>query len=211
VTSQNTPERDRRDHILPQGYLEGFTIPSKPGRLWVHDIERRDWFESSPKAVAAERGYYDYSEGSKPDATADQAFAEFEIDFPPLVRDLVASGFADWTKHVDFLVRYSQMIRARSSLFRQETLQQANHSTFLQVEEVLEVGPNPDRPGETLTRIRYSECERPPEAYLKNMTITNMRSEIAKGAGEFAGWNWHVRVTDEPRDYERQRCCVNRV
>ena len=59
--------RGRRDHLLPQGYLEGFTNPSKPGRLSVYSIERRESFESAPRGVAAIKGFYDYSPGSVPD------------------------------------------------------------------------------------------------------------------------------------------------
>ena len=47
----------------------------------MFNIERGNWFESSPGSVAAERAFYDYSDGSEPDATADQAFAEFENIF----------------------------------------------------------------------------------------------------------------------------------
>jgi hypothetical protein len=199
VTPQKTPDRNRLDHILPQGYLEGFTIPSKQGRLWVFNIDRGNWFESSPGSVAAERGYYDYSEGSEPDATADQSFAEFESRLPPVRRELVAGNFSGWTKHRDFLVCYSQMLRARSDLFRREVLNQANNATFLKVEEVLQTRPSLTRPGETEMQIRYSEPETQShdqrDAFFKNMSITKMRAEIDKGAGEFAGWNWHLRLT----------------
>ena len=42
MTPQKIAQRNRLDHILPQGYLEGFTSPSnsKEGRLWVFNIER---------------------------------------------------------------------------------------------------------------------------------------------------------------------------
>jgi hypothetical protein len=181
--------------------LEGFTIPSKEGRLWVFDIERRNWFESSPGNVAAERAFYDYSESSEPDATADQAFREFETSFPPLRRELVASKFSGWTRHREFLVRYSQMLRARSNLFRQEVLKEANNATFLKVEEVLQTRPNPDKPGETEIQIRYSDFDMQNNAhraaFFKNMSITKMRMEIGKGAGEFAGWHWGLRFTGD--------------
>src|ERR1700722_17005659 len=173
VASEKATDRNRLDHILPQGYLEGFTIPSKEGRLWVFDIERRKWFESSPRTVAAERAYYDYSEGSDPDATADQAFKQFETNFPPIRQELVASKFSGWTKHREFLVRYSQMVRARSNLFRHEVLQEVHDATFLKMEEVHRT------------------------ALLKNLSITKMRIEIGKGAGEFAGWHFGLRFTED--------------
>ena len=201
MMTQRAPERNRLDHILPQGYLEGFTAPSKEGRLWVFNIEQGTWFESGPGGVAAERGYYDYSPGSEPDATADQAFAEFESNFPPLIRELVASGFFGWARHREFLVRYSQMLRARSDLFRQEVLKAANTATFLKVEEVLQTRPSRDRPGETEIQVRYSDFEIRSNAFrdaiFKNLSITKMRAEIARGAGELDGWNWHLRFTTD--------------
>src|SRR5271166_4101966 len=106
--------RGRLDHLLPQGYLDGFTNPSKPGRLSVFSIERQQWFESAPRRVAAIKGFYDYSPGSAPDQTADQAFKEIEDRFPNVRRELVASGFSGWQAHLDFLLQYAQMLRARS-------------------------------------------------------------------------------------------------
>jgi hypothetical protein len=196
VAPQKVPDRNRLDHILPRGYLDGFTIPSKEGRLWVFNIEERRWFESSPASVAAAHGFYDYSEGTNPDATADEAFAEFEHNFPTLRRKLVACNFVGWTKHRDFLVRYSQMLRARSNLFREEVLKEAHNATFLKVDEVLETRPSATRPGEMEFRVKYSHFEAQSKPHLfKNLSITKMRSEIAKGAGEFAGWHWCLRFT----------------
>jgi hypothetical protein len=202
VTPLKLRERNRLDHILPQGYLEGFTVPSSgQGHLWVYNTERGNWFRSAPGAVAAERGFYDYSEGSDADASADQAFAKFETNFPPLVRELVKNNFSGWTKHCDFLVRYAQMLRARSTLFRQEVLRQTQHATFLRVEEVLQTMPHPDKPGQAMCQIRYSPYDMAYDqnrnALLKNLTITRMRAEIAKGAGEFDGLNWHLRLASD--------------
>src|SRR5450631_2943444 len=123
--SATAPPRGRRDHLLPQGYLEGFTNPSKPGTLSVFCIERQLWFESTPRQVAAIKGFYDYSPGSAPDQTADQAFKEFEDRFPNVRRDLVANGFSRWQSHLDFLLRYAQMLRARSELFRKQSVSNA--------------------------------------------------------------------------------------
>jgi Protein of unknown function (DUF4238) len=131
------PPRGRLDHLLPQGYLEGFTNPSTPGRLSVFSIERQRWFESTPRKVAAINGFYDYSPDSAPDQTADQAFKEFEDRFPNVRRELVASGFSGWQSHLDFLLRYAQMLRARSELFREQTVTNARQQRIVRVKEVL--------------------------------------------------------------------------
>jgi hypothetical protein len=199
MTPQKAQDRNRLDHILPRAYLEGFTIPSKEERLYTFNIEQRRWFETGTGNVAASHGFYDYSLNGQPDATADQAFKEFEDNFPPLRRDLLATNFSYWTKHRDFLVRYSQMLRARSNLFREQVLKQADSSTFLTLGEVLQTRPSVDRPGEIDVRYKYSDFE--PEtderrdALFKNLSITEMRAEIAKGAGEFTGWHWCLRFT----------------
>ena len=74
-----------------------------------------------------------------------------------------------------------------------------NQNVEQKVEEVLQVSPNPDRPEDTRTQIRYSHLDmsnNPDRNTLfKNMSITKMRKEIEKGAGEFAGWNWYLRLT----------------
>jgi hypothetical protein len=192
MTPKIPPERNRRDHILPRGYLEGFTdTGQKDGVLHVFRIEKRSWlkFAISPVRVGAERGYYDYSEDGTPDATADEVFLPFETRFPKIRRDLVANGFSAWTAHRDFLVRYSQMLRARSRLFRQEVLEEANSSVFLNVEEVL-----------TETQLRYSHFEpqgAQRDGLFKNLSITKMREEIKRGAGEFASWHWCLRFTTD--------------
>jgi hypothetical protein len=75
--------RNRKDHILPQGYLDGFTGPD--GFLHVYDISAPKWsFRSKTENVACERAFYDYSKGVNPDQTADQAFQEYEDYFPNL-------------------------------------------------------------------------------------------------------------------------------
>jgi hypothetical protein len=189
MTPSTSPARNRRDHILPKGYLTGFTDTGREdGRLYAINVDRQSWFTTSPASVASQRGYYDYSENASPDATADQAFEEFESKFPPLRRELVTSGFSDWTKHREFLVSYSQMLRARSELFRQEALEQVNNSTLLTVAEV--------KP----TSLTYTEFDPQDDERLslfKNLTITKMREEIKRGAGDFAGWHWCLRFTSD--------------
>lgn len=199
MTPQKAQARNRLDHILPRSYLEGFTIPSKEGRLYAFNIEQRSWFETGTGNVAAANGFYDYSLDGQPDATADEVFCEFETQFPLLRRELLDTNWSAWTKHRDFLVRYSQMLRARSTLFREQVLKQANSSTFLTLGEVVQTRPSVDTPGRTEVAYKYSdfnpETTARRDALFKNMSITQMRAEIAKGAGEFTGWHWCLRFT----------------
>jgi hypothetical protein len=84
-----TVPRKRLDHLLRQGYSEGFT--NRQGKLSVLDTAKQRWFETLPKSVAAVRGFYDYSEGAQPDRTADEALQEFEDNFPALRREIVSN------------------------------------------------------------------------------------------------------------------------
>jgi hypothetical protein len=89
-------DKNRKDHILPQGYLDGFT--GMKGLLQVFHIEERRWFPEGTAGVAWERGFYDYSDGVNPDQTADEAFRASVITLNPAIRDRVKSGHREWPK-----------------------------------------------------------------------------------------------------------------
>jgi Protein of unknown function (DUF4238) len=189
--------RGRLDHLLPQGYLEGFTNPSTPGRLSVFGIERQQWFESTPRKVAAINGFYDYSPDSAPDQTADQAFKEFEERFPNIRRELVANRFSGWQSHLEFLLRYAQMLRSRSELFRKQTVTNARQKRMVRVKEVF------NDPASGKTSIKYEELTETAEErekFFRNMAITTMRLEIAKGAAFFSQLHWCLRIATAVTD-----------
>jgi len=184
------PSRGRLDHLLPQGYLEGFTNPSS-GRLSVFSVERRQWFETIPRKVAAIRGFYDYPPGSAPDQTADQAFKEFEDRFPNIRRELVANKFSAWRTHLDFLLRYAQMLRARSERFRDQSVDRSRQRPMVRVKEVFN-DPVSGNTGITYEELTETAEER--EKLFRNMAITTMRGEISKGAAFFSELHWCLRV-----------------
>ena len=184
--------RNRLDHILPQGYLEGFINFPDGGTLSVCGIREKRWFESGTRKVGAVRGFYDYAPGSPPDQTADECFARLEARFPIVRRELVLNGFSGWTSHLDFLLQYAQMLRARSILFREHALLKARGRTMFAVEEVVEDGD--------WTSLKVKPLELGDEdraVLLRNMTITTMRGEIAQGAGLFSGLHWCLRFTSD--------------
>jgi hypothetical protein len=193
------PARNRLDHILPRSYLEGFTNPSSQGQLSVFDRRGRCWFEASPTTAGAEKGFYDYSPGSTPDITADAAFSALESRFPVVRKELIASSFAAWGTHREFLLEYAQMLRARSRLFRAQAMGYARQSIIGVVEEVVEE-ENPTGPGTIRTGLKVKpyapQDEARHEQRLRNITITQMCMEIAKGAGLFSGLHWCLRVTE---------------
>lgn len=194
ISGQTEPLRGRLDHLLPQGYLKGFTDPSTPGQLSVYDIRKEQWFQSGTARVAAIKGFYDYSHGSDPDKTADESFKKFEEEFPNIVRGLVGRDFSSWQEHLDFLLGYAQMLRARTEVFRQQELAQARQFTILQVKEVFQ----DSKTGQTA--IRYeppTETGAELETLRRNLSITRMRGEIEKGAAWFSKMYWCLRVTGD--------------
>lgn len=196
---ESMKNRNRLDHYVPQGYLEGFIGPSGQGQLSVFDREGNRWFESGTARIEAIKGFYDYSEGSKSDQTADEAFRELETLFPEVRRELIKSGFVDWKKWLEILLRFGQMLRARSLLFREQSMAQSQTLTFLKVEEILPPEPSKTEPGKLVTPIRYSPYV-PAVAELKNKTITEMRVEIDKGTTWMSDMHWCLRVTKNADD-----------
>lgn len=197
ISGQTEPLRGRLDHLLPQGYLNGFTHPSTPGQLSVYDIQNQRWFESGTARVAAIRGFYDYSHSGDPDKTADEAFREFEEKFPNIIRELVGKGFSNWQEHLNFLLGYAQMLRVRTELFREQELAQARQATMLRVTEVFQ------DPKTGQMAIRYApltETDAELETLRRNMSITKMRSEIDKGPAFFSTMHWCLRVTEDRSD-----------
>ena len=191
-------DRNRKDHLLPQGYLEGFTAPD--GYLEVFDIPQKRWFRSKPEGVAAIRGYFDYSPDAKPDETADQAFREFEDDFPNLRRELIATNFRDWKSHLDFLLRYMQMIRVRTQLFRKDTVQQLEKQPPRRFGRA-EVIPHPSLPGQQATRITLEEFDKTGEernVAFNDLSISQMRAELKRGVQYLGDFNWVLRYTTDP-------------
>jgi hypothetical protein len=191
-------ERNRRDHILPQGYLDGFTSPH--GLLQVFDIKERRWFPAKPAKVAAIRGFYDYSEDANPDETADQAFQEFENKFPNLRRELIASNFANWRSHLDFLIRYVNMFRVRSELFREHVLQALEQTPPMVVDQVLETKPHPTDPARVMQNVSVKPMEQTGEArksVFTNLSISKMRADMREVPKFFFDFEWSLRYTKD--------------
>jgi hypothetical protein len=201
---ENTIDRNRLDHVLPQGYLSGFTNPSHQGQISVFDCQKQGWFDTGTAGVAAIRAFYDYPPSSKPDQTADQAFSCLESKFPSVRGELVANGFSGWVKQLDFLLAFAQMLRTRSELFREEHTAHARQPPVFRVEEVLEVEPSKIRPGTFDTTLKYRpypwKDETEHETLLRNKAITDMRTEIARGPGWFSELHWCLRLAGNPTD-----------
>ena len=174
--------------------MRGFIDPARedlPQPLWHLDIPYKRWSMRSTKQIGHDTGFYDYA-GTAPELdsleTADDAFRELENDFPRIRGRLLSKRFRNWHKHLGFLLRYMQMIRARSPLF---FAQKEEEGKALQTWTVKDVHPD----GKTLT-LTSMEPAPPPAPFIKNRTITQMREEIQKGGSWLLDFNWALRYCD---------------
>ena len=164
----------RRDHYVPQAYLRGFIHPQRrsyPKPLWVLDLRRHEWYEKSPYQIGWEYGFYDYSAGSNPDATAEDAFRSLENDIPRIRDYIRANGHQCWTMYRNVLIDFAAMMAARSPLFRTQAIS--------------EVGPSLDDDPSA-------------NALAKNYSITLMRAEMRQRPKEWRRYDWILRYTENP-------------
>jgi hypothetical protein len=184
----------RKDHYIPQGYLRGFIDPSRAGLpkpLWCLDIPTNTWSPRSTSEVAQYRGFYDYAGAKAAIAElvpADNAFVRLENDYPGVRDAIVSSGFAEWTKHREFLLSFMRMMGVRSPLFRQQKIEEGKMIRALVIEEV----------NHELNTIKVKSLtpSRVAPAFIRNRAITQMREEIEKGAAWLTDFHWALRFTD---------------
>lgn len=188
-------QKGRRDHFLPQGYLRGFIDPALENvsqGLWKLDIATKRWSERGTKQLGHLAGLYDYA-GESPEIeslpSADQIFSELENNFS-FVREklllLRKKAFRNWTTHLPFLLRYMDMLRARSPLyFAQKEVEGKNTPTWT-IEKV---------EGNRIT-LKSMEASPPSDVFIKNQTLYHMREEIQKNGAWLRDLNWALRYTE---------------
>jgi uncharacterized protein DUF4238 len=186
-------QRNRRDHYVQQGYLRGFIHPSRlehSQSLWHFDIAQGIWSERSTREMGFRIGMYDLTSVNGVLETADDTFKGFENTFPRVRREMIANNFENWFDHLDFLLQYIQMMRARSILFFEQKFVDGQHLRLYEIERV-----NPD--GVSVT-LRSMEPSRPSPDIIRNWTITEMRTEIQKGAAWLGDLDWALRICESP-------------
>jgi hypothetical protein len=190
-----SPKRNRRDHYLPQSYLRGFIGPERMNHeqpLWHLDVSNGLWSERSPREIGYRHGFYDYAVAEVGQTTADDAFAQLERTYPMIRQELISNGFKTWKNHHEFLLRYIQMMRARSVLFFDQKNAEGKNLRAWVVEEV-----NSDRSSVKLQSMTPAPL---PPHFIRNWTITQMREEIQKGAAWLNDFNWALRYTGSVAD-----------
>jgi len=156
------------------------------------DAPNCQWLERSPREVGYRQGFYDYASSEIGLQSADEAFGELERTFPRIRRDLLDSNFKDWIRHLNFLLRYAQIMRARSLLFFERQYAEWKGTKARVVEEV--------HPETNSIKVRSMNPEVLPDTFIRNRTITEMREEIGKGAAWLSEFQWALRFCDSPAD-----------
>lgn len=159
--------------------------------LWYFDVLNNRWSEKSVKQIGHKPGFYDYATNEAGLEPADVTFAELERKFP-LVREQIESNFGCWIDHLDFLLRFAQMMRARSLLFFEQQHEAWRQTPTWAVKEV-------SKDGRSLT-LESMTPKPPPEHFIRNRAILEMQSEIKKGAGWASNYTWALRYTDTPAE-----------
>jgi hypothetical protein len=193
ATSRKPAGRNRKDHYIPRSFLRGFIDPGRwslQQPLWHLDVPNNVWSERSPGEVGYRFGFYDYATTEMGLESADSAFAELEGRYPRIRRSLIEKNFENWKDELDFLLRYAQMMRARSLLFFEHKQAEWKKAKAWIVDEVLPDGKS--------VKVKSMTPESLPEAFIRNRTIVEMRDEIKKGAAWLNDFNWCLRYCDAP-------------
>jgi hypothetical protein len=90
------------------------------------------WSEKSVKQIGHKPGFYDYATNEAGLEPADVTFRELEHKYP-LIREKIEHDFAAWADHLDFLLRFAQMMRARSLLFFEQKREASNIPAMVEV------------------------------------------------------------------------------
>ncbi len=186
--------KNRRDHYLPQGYLRGFIDPARentPKPLWCFYLHDQRWKERSTKAIGYIDGLYDYADEHIDAEHPDITFKFLENEFPRVRARILGEGFPSWGKHKDFLLRYMQMMRARSPLFFENWREQ---SKAIRIAKIVELLPNNGVKVDSLEGRPFTNGE------TQDWTITKMREEIENGSDWMVNFHWALRYTESPSD-----------
>jgi hypothetical protein len=189
------PARNRKDHYLPQGYLRGFIDLAEAHMdrpLWCLDKHRYQWQRKAPAQICRKVGFYDSSTDAVDVEHADVTFKSMEDGFPTLRQSLQDCNFVGWRHHLDFLLCYIQMIRARSPLFFDL---QKQHLQTMKVSRIVSIAE--DRKSVTVDNIQGRSITGPE---MTDMTLAQMRAEIKKGADWMSQLHWQIRTTLDPHD-----------
>ena len=189
----------RKDHWLPQCYMQGFIGPSRkeePRPLFCFEKETQKWRPVSTREIGQGEGFYDYAEGTDYDAVThpDSVFGRLEKQWRSKRELMERDKFASWAKHKDFLIEFMHMLRARSPMAME---QQRAHALSRRGAKITSIVPHPTNPNLTGVVLDTMTPYQMPEPVVRNMTIAEMLADVQSGSSWAKGMDWCLRYTDE--------------
>jgi hypothetical protein len=189
----------RKDHWLPQCYMQGFIGPSRtnePRPLFCFEREMQQWRAVSTKEIGRGEGFYDYAEGTDYDAVThpDSVFGRLEKQWRSNREVLARDNFASWHQHKDFLIAFMHMLRARSPMAME---QQRAHALSRRGAKITGIVPHPTNPNLTGVVLDTMTPYQMPEPVVRNMTIAEMLADIQSNALWPKEMEWCLRYTDD--------------
>ena len=191
--------RDRKDHWLPQCYMQGFIAPSREEELrplFCYEKETQQWRAVSTKEIGWGEGFYDYSEGTEYDAVTypDSVFGRLEKQWRSKRELMARDNFASWAKHKDFLIEFMHMLRARSPMAMEQQRAQALSYRVVKVTGTVPHPTNPDLIGVTLDTMTPYQM---PEPAVRNTVIGQMLADVQANVLWSKKMDWCLRYTDD--------------
>ena len=187
------PQRDRKDHYVPRGYLCGFIDPARKQNdrpLWCLDKRRNEWVRKAPAQICHLQGMYDFSNDAIEAEHADVTFKGMEDGLRAIRETLVADGFAEWHRNIGFLLPYMQMIRVRSPQYFVEQGHAVADSFLGRITSI----------DESRTKITYDNSQPLTADEVHDHTLVKMREEFARGASWMGNLHWQIRTTFDPKN-----------
>jgi hypothetical protein len=189
----------RKDHWLPQCYMQGFIGPSRkeePRPLFCFEKETQKWRPVSTREIGQGEGFYDYAEGTDYDAVThpDSVFGRLEKQWRSKRELMERDKFASWAKHKDFLIEFMHMLRARSPMAME---QQRAYALSRRGAKITSIVPHPTNPNLTGVVLDSMTPYQMPEPVVRNMTIAEMLADVQSNVLWPKKMDWCLLYTDD--------------
>ncbi len=195
----NSKLTGRKDHWLPQCYMQGFIGPSRkaePRPLFCFEKETHEWRPVSTREIGQGEGFYDYAEGTDYDAVThpDSVFGHLERQWRSKRELMERDNFASWEKHKDFLIQFMHMLRARSPMAMEQLCTVAGSYRVVQIADIF---PHPIDPSLTQIEVDTMTPYPMPAPAVRNTVIGQMLADIQSGFLWAKNMDWCLRYTND--------------
>ena len=189
----------RKDHWLPQCYMQGFIGPSRkdePRPLYCFEKETQQWRAVSTKEIGQGEGFYDYAEGTDYDAVThpDSVFGRLEKQWRSKRELMGRDKFASWARHKDLLIEFMHMLRARSPMAMEE---QRTVVSSYRVATITEIFPHPTDPNLTGVKVDTMTPYPMPAPAVRNTVIGQMLADVQASVLWPKNMDWCLRYTED--------------